>query len=400
VLPPAPAAERGLVCRPRQVRSGVPRALDALCDRVLNGSHHGSGHGAGPGAVESAAQVSEALSVWLGEPVAGTAVASAGLLLGDDLHPWQTDTDTQTGNGSGPHPDPDATVAARLTVPDGSEDPDGTQAWQPPGRVAGEDTGAQPGERPRTSGSGSRSAAAHATATRTVTAPARSDVPTHWGPDRPDEPPASPPEPPQGGVPWLRLAAVLAALTLAVLAVVVAFDLGSTPSGAPDDGPTSSAQSPSATPSRPVPVTVTSFDPDDQSGGPPVENPDQVSLVTDGDPTTAWTTETYQDGPPLAPYKRGLGLLLDLGRERPVSSVDITLDGGDHDLTLFAAPGASAAPTDITGLTRVAREAGVQGRVRVRPTDLTTRWLVVWLTALPVSGPGYQGQVGEVVVRS
>ena len=83
-----------------------------------------------------------------------------------------------------------------------------------------------------------------------------------------------------------------------------------------------------------------------------------------------------------------------------MSSVDITLLGGDHDLTVFAAPGASAAPTDVRGLTRVARETGVQGKVRVRPTDLTTRWIVVWLTALPVSGTGYQGQVGEVVVRS
>ena len=58
VLPPAPAAERRLVCRPRQVRSGVPRGLDLLCDQVLN---QGGGR-----SFESAADVGQALSAWLG----------------------------------------------------------------------------------------------------------------------------------------------------------------------------------------------------------------------------------------------------------------------------------------------------------------------------------------------
>jgi serine/threonine protein kinase len=385
VLPTAPAAERGLVCRPRQVRSGVPRALDLLCDRVLNASDPGAR------SVESAAQVSEALSAWLGEPVAGTAVTSVSALLGDENHPWATpDPD--------PDPDPDATVAvpagvAGMTRP---ADPDATQAWQAPSRVAPAEARSGGGTRPV-----APLATAPAQAQAPVTAPARSDVPAHWGPDRPEDRHAGDPEPPSRGLPWLRLAAVLAALTLAVLAVVVAFDLGSTPLGGPHDDPSASdSSSPSATPSRPVPLTVTSFDPDDQSGGPPEENPDLVPLVTDGDPTTAWTTETYDSGPPLAPYKRGVGLLLDLGKPTSVSSVDVTLVGGAHDLTLFAAPKGGTAPTDVVGLTRVAREVGVQGRVRIQPQAVTTRWLVLWLTALPPSGSGYQGQVGEVVVRS
>ena len=97
-----------------------------------------------------------------------------------------------------------------------------------------------------------------------------------------------------------------------------------------------------------------------------------------------------------------MGLLLDLGRQVEVGSVDVTL-AGVHDLALFAAAEGDAAPTDVAGLTRVARESGVQGRVRMSATSaesVTTRWLVVWLTALPVSGSGYQGQVSEVVVRS
>ena len=373
VLPAAPAGERGSVCRPRQVRSGVPRGLDQLCDRLLNAADHGHRP------IESAAEVSDALSAWLGEPVVGTTVTSPVTVpAGGALHDGDAEADLDT------------TVVVRRPKglsPAGPADPEETQTWQaaPPG----------PRERPP-----------EPTGTRPVapvaTAPPRSDVPVHWGPDRREDRPATAPARPSGGIPWLRLAAVLAALTLAVLAVVVAFDLGSSPGTAPDDEPSAGATSTGAAPSRPLAATVTSFDPDDQSGGPPEENPDLVPLASDGDPATAWTTETYTDGPPLAPYKRGLGLLLDLGREVEVGSVDLTLVGGLHDLTLFAAPaGSGAPPTDVVEMARAARETGVQGRVRMAPTEpVTTRWLVVWLTALPVSGSGYQGQVGEVVVRS
>ena len=349
VLPSAPAAERGLVCRPRQVRSGVPRGLDQLCDRVLNAG----GHARGP--VESAAEVSEALSAWLGEPVVGTAVASPAAVLADG--------------------------AFHTT------DPEETQAWQVPSRDSREQAPVPTGTLPLASG---------------VTAAPRHDVPVHWGPDRPEHRPVAATPTRRGGMPWLRLAAVVAALSLAVLAVVVVVDPGPPPVTGPEEEPSAGATSPSASPSRPLRATVTSFDPDDQSGGPPVENPDLVPLTTDGDPATAWTTETYEAGPPLAPYKRGLGLLLDLGRDQSVGSVDVTLVGGVHDLAVLgAAEGSEAAPTDVVGLTRVARETGVQGRVRFEPAEpVTTRWLVVWLTALPVSGSGYQGQVGEVVVRS
>jgi serine/threonine protein kinase len=370
VLPPAPAAERGLVCRPRQVRSGVPRALDTLCDRLLNASEHRGR------TLESATEVADALSAWLGEPVPGTAVTSPTALLDGDLHGWDAaspdldpaPTGARAGNGS-------------------SADPEATQAWSPD-----EDTGETTRAVPRTR--------APRNVTPPVPAPAR-EVPAHWGPDRPED--AAPPEAaPERGLPWLRLAAVLAALTLAVLAVVVAFDLGSTPLRAPGDDASGRSASPSPSPSHPIRAQVSSFDPDDRSGGPPEENPDLVPLATDGNPATAWTTETYTDGPPLAPYKRGVGLLLDLGREVEVGSVDVTLVGV-HDLTLFAAPEGSSAPTDIEGLTRVARETGVQGRVRLpvaTAEPVRTRWLVVWLTALPVSGSGYRGQVSEVVVRS
>ena len=62
VLPEAPR-DHDRILRPRQVRAGVPRSLDAVCDRVLNpGSPHGS--------LETAHEISAALSDFIGDPAA------------------------------------------------------------------------------------------------------------------------------------------------------------------------------------------------------------------------------------------------------------------------------------------------------------------------------------------
>ncbi len=148
------------------------------------------------------------------------------------------------------------------------------------------------------------------------------------------------------------------------------------------------------------PARVVSFDPD-QDGGPPEEYPELVPLATDGDPATSWRTLRYNDGPALAPYKAGLGLLLDLGKETDVGSVAVTLDGSPYDLSLLAAPAGAQAPTGVQGLTTVAASTGASGEVTLAGKQpVTTRYLVVWLTALPPVAGGYRGAVAEVVVRS
>jgi hypothetical protein len=191
---------------------------------------------------------------------------------------------------------------------------------------------------------------------------------------------------------------------LILLAVVVGFYLGSRGSGG--EQPSAGGEQPSASTPRTTevvePASVTAFDPD--GDGPLTdENADEVPLATDGDPSTAWETLGYDDGPALAPYKSGVGLLLDLGQERPVSEVRVTLDGAPYDLSLLATPESSGAPTDVDGLTKVDSVTGASGTVTLSGSDpVTTRYLVVWLTALPRSSEDgrYRGSVAEVVVRS
>ena len=79
----------------------------------------------------------------------------------------------------------------------------------------------------------------------------------------------------------------------------------------------------------------------------------------------------------------------------------MSLVSGPYDLALLAAPPGASKPTDTAGLTKVESRAGVSGEVTLRgDTTVRTRYLVVWLTALPRATDGYRGGIAEVVVRS
>ena len=423
VVPAAPL-DHGQVCRPRQVRAGVPRELDTLCRRLLRIDESG-------GVVVTAASVAEALSRYLGEgaPHTLTSLSAATAFLAPDALRGPGDPEDPSEAGLGP---PDL-------------DPEATQA-SPAGRWDLEDTGGAGGT--RGAGTDPLVAAGPADPEATQAAPLfRPDHATPQPPQPPQPPLPPPPLPPAaspegpaaprdpwsgmgaGAVPqdwgpdhddtgslpvyeeprerpgssWLRLGAALAGLMLLVLTLVVVANLGGpdlVPGGGGDAEPTTEA---SAEPEAPQPVQIASiadFDPE-QDGGTPEENPDLLPLAVDGQRATAWRTETYFDGPALPPYKAGVGLLLDLGQETEVTDVVARLPGAGYSLELLAAAEGSGAPTTAGELDRVAAETGVGGRVALTPdTTVTTRYLVLWLTALPSVEGGYQGQVAEVVVRS
>lgn len=65
---------------------------------------------------------------------------------------------------------------------------------------------------------------------------------------------------------------------------------------------------------------MASYDPfgDDKS-----EHPERVADATDGDPATYWTTSTYDD---FSATKEGVGLVLNAGSARDLSSLTVTTD--------------------------------------------------------------------------
>ena len=133
---PAAPAEHGRPLRPRQVRAGVPRPLDAICERVLNAGPHTH---AVP--IETAHEIYAALSDYIGDPSGAPQYEQTSLLDLDsaeldgedygpatELHtatPW-TDPSLTQGTDTG-----DLAATGAFPAPTGSDDDDRTQAGVP-----------------------------------------------------------------------------------------------------------------------------------------------------------------------------------------------------------------------------------------------------------------------------
>jgi hypothetical protein len=459
-VPPAPA-EHGRPLRPRQVRAGVPRPLDAICERVLNAGPHTH---AVP--LETAHEIYAALSDYIGDPTGAPQYEPTALLAVDDLADVRgdgggdggpetqltpapghrprgrtashDDTDELTVTEAFPPPSPrdvphadDAAEQTQAGVPV-FLDEDTAVGWRPeePGRglpepAGGEHTGADgpaatsirrtpppPAplpdhpERPLFADGPARRGDAQAWATGTgsfvrSTGAGHGRVPAAWGPDVPEdgEDDDSRHEEERPGTSWLKLAAVVAAVLVLVLGIVFAFNLGrGSGGGTASDGPSASGSASTTGPaSKPVPISGVTDF--DPQGDPPQENPELAPLAADGKLATAWRTSTYYD--PLSQLKSGVGLLVDLGKPAEVGSVRVHLLGDGTSLDILAAPDAQAAPSSTDGLDTVAsvRNAGSRADLDLK-RPVTTRWLVVWLTELPSTPGGFQGRVAEISVSS
>ncbi len=228
-----------------------------------------------------------------------------------------------------------------------------------------------------------------------------SQSPLAWGPEAhaTGSQPAIRPGSDKPGALALRLAAFVALVAFVVVAVLLAFDIGSSRT-ALDPRPDQEEETAPEPSTEPVAISqVLDLDPPSQ-GGNGKENGEDAPLAADGDPSTVWRTKTYFDGPKLAPYKQGLGLVVDLGEAREVREVELALRGQGYDVTLLAPEQeVDEPPTDIAGLQRLGRERATVDDVVIE-TDVTTRYLVVWFRSLPEVSGGYAGQVAEIVVRS
>lgn len=319
-LPIAPT-EHGQLLRPRQVRAGVPRALDAVCDRVLSESSR------------------------YGDPI--TTVTELKDALGQIL----SDEGFVTASGVG------------LQSP---ATPSSPQRYEPPPAIL----------------------------------PREADGLVHHTGEQ-----AAYQE--HNGSSVGRTLIWTAAVVLLLGAVLLAYLVGQRGTQAsPDEPPASNATSSQSQTSaagtlQRLPISqVTTLDPAAQ-GGSGDENPEEAPLAVDGDPQTAWETESYFGDPRLGGQKPGVGLILDLGRAEEVSQVKVTLQGDGTSLQLRAAPEDAAAPPATAGNAYTLLDGATdQGtNVTLAPqTSVSTRYLLVWLTSLPPDGANYRGRIAEIKV--
>lgn len=199
---------------------------------------------------------------------------------------------------------------------------------------------------------------------------------------------------------WLRLGSVLAAVVLLVVAVIVAISL------AEDDSPVAPGSEASeagtgrtdAVRSSPLAgVTATALDP---LGGDGDENDAEAPNAVDGDASTSWPTQSYEDqlGPTLPALKSGVGLALDLAGEQEVTAVDLTFVGSPTDVSLYLF---DEPPADVAGAEPVATARARRTTATLRLDEpVTAAYAVVWLTSLPAEGSIFRGRIAEVVVQA
>ncbi|MGW2819968.1 protein kinase family protein [Streptomyces sp. NPDC001443] len=218
--------------------------------------------------------------------------------------------------------------------------------------------------------------------------------------------PPTPPPPLQSrtgkALKWAVSALLIAALGLGSWQLADALmDQGNSPddtSQTTDDGDKATE---SAKPA-PKPITIRGaleYFPD----GKP-QHADEVKLTYDGDPSTYWRSYRFSDGPELAPYKEGVGIVYDLGSAQDVSAASIGLDyGGDHTTVSLYATDSLSSSAPLSSMTQFAEASTSGTELKITAKKAAkTRYVLVWMTAMPYSGqkgysgPGYKQAITDV----
>lgn len=128
------------------------------------------------------------------------------------------------------------------------------------------------------------------------------------------------------------------------------------------------------------------------------ENPDLVPLAIDGDPTTAWTTEHY-DNADVTLLKDGVGIYVETSSPVSPSEMRVSTERGGWAADVYAAPsGPPETPDGWEGPMASVADAGTDEVIGLEGAS-ENRFFLLWFTALPESSetPGrYRAEVSEI----
>jgi putative peptidoglycan lipid II flippase len=143
------------------------------------------------------------------------------------------------------------------------------------------------------------------------------------------------------------------------------------------------------------PVKATVFSP----GGDP-DSPGQAGLAIDGNPATAWTTDTYNDAVPFPTFKSGVGLLLQLPTPAVVGNVTIDTPSSGTKVQLRSSP--TPTPTKLDDTAVLAPPTALQpghNSIPVKGASPTSN-LLVWISTLGSTGGKNRAEISEITVQA
>ncbi len=140
------------------------------------------------------------------------------------------------------------------------------------------------------------------------------------------------------------------------------------------------------------PKKAKGFDP----SGDGEEHQEIASHAIDGKPSSEWHTDSYNSAE-FGNLKKGVGLLLDMGKKVQVADVVVSLrDTKGSSLELKVGDSAK-----LSSLKTVASKSGATGSVTLTPDKSPTgRYVLIWFTRLPTFEGQFRGTIYDVVVHS
>ena len=143
------------------------------------------------------------------------------------------------------------------------------------------------------------------------------------------------------------------------------------------------------------PVSATVFSP-----GGDADNPSQAGLAIDGNPATAWQTDTYHDAVPFPTFKSGVGLLLQLPQPTVVGAVTVDVPSTGTKIQIRSAT--TATPTKVDNTTALTQPTSVHpGRNSIAVhASAPTSHLLVWISTLGTTGGQSRSAMSDITVQA
>jgi putative peptidoglycan lipid II flippase len=142
------------------------------------------------------------------------------------------------------------------------------------------------------------------------------------------------------------------------------------------------------------PVQAKVFSP----GGDP-DSPQSAGLAIDGDPATAWSTDTYFDPAPFPSFKQGVGLLLQLPQPTALAAVGVDLDSTGTVVQIRSS--STAAPAKLADTTELTPPTPIQPGHNTIPvnTRTPTSTVLVWISTLGRVGGKSRSDISEITLQ-
>jgi hypothetical protein len=131
----------------------------------------------------------------------------------------------------------------------------------------------------------------------------------------------------------------------------------------------------------------------DPQGNDRAEHPDEVGLAVDGDPATAWSTETYRSRQDFGGLKDGVGIIFDVGDGAEVEQLVVATPNQGWSATVHVADSVGGSIADWGEPAATVIGAGA-GETTV-DLDADGRYVLLWITDLG----GRRFELQEAAVR-